>query len=234
MYFRAFVNNIFISQRTSIFSSGTLLHVIFFYSSLSFQDSVSIQHRCAVALGTNYLCICPKRHIFPGPAYIFEPAYDKACAICENSDQPAHPRSLIRVFDDHICLLQHLGYPKKDKREPLPYWVDIQADLSLCRAHRSYCSFVVWWHISITIRAATWVNVPSDICAQRRLKSACAVWSESAWRNFATLAIKMREMKILMRVSSWGNEWCIWNTFWWQWQWQDATIPITNHFTSTR
>ena len=44
------------------------------------------------------------------------------------------------VFADQLCLLQPLGYPKRDKQEPLPYWVDAQADLSLCRSHRSYCS----------------------------------------------------------------------------------------------
>ena len=28
-----------------------------------------------------------------------------------------------------------------DKQEPLPYWVDVQVDLSLCWSHRSYCRF---------------------------------------------------------------------------------------------
>ena len=56
-------------------------------------------------------------------------------------DQPAHPRSLIRVFTDHVCLLQPRGYPKGDKRESLPYWLDAQADLSLCWSHRSHCKF---------------------------------------------------------------------------------------------
>ena len=41
----------------------------------------------------------------------------------------ANLRSLIRVFADRMCLL---GYPERDKREPLPYWVDAQSDLSLC------------------------------------------------------------------------------------------------------
>ena len=40
------------------------------------------------------------------------------------SDQAAHSRSLIRVFADRICILQHPGYPKRDKWEPFPYWVD--------------------------------------------------------------------------------------------------------------
>ena len=65
----------------------------------------------------------------------FEPVHDKAynrtCATSEDSDQPAHPRSLIIVFADRMCLLQPLGLPKRDEREYLPYWVDVQADFNL-------------------------------------------------------------------------------------------------------
>ena len=68
-----------------------------------------------------------------------EKAYNKTCATSEDSDQPAHPRSLIRVFADRMCLLQRPGYPKKDRRESLPYWVDVQIDRSRCRLHRSNC-----------------------------------------------------------------------------------------------
>ena len=46
-----------------------------------------------------------------------------------NSDQTAHSRSLIWVFADGMCLLQPQDYPKGDKREPLPYWVDAQGYL---------------------------------------------------------------------------------------------------------
>ena len=56
--------------------------------------------------------------------FTYEPAHDKtytkAYATSEDSDQPAYPRSLIRVFADRMCLLQPPGYPKGDKREPLP------------------------------------------------------------------------------------------------------------------
>ena len=78
-------------------------------------------------------------------AFINEPAhdktYDKPCATSEDSDQPAHPRSLIRVFAYRMCLLKPPGYTKRDKREPLPYWMDVQADLRICWLHRSYCRF---------------------------------------------------------------------------------------------
>ena len=53
----------------------------------------------------------------------------------------AHPCSLIAVFADHMDLLRPMGYLKRIEREPLPYWVDVQADLSLCWSHRSYSRF---------------------------------------------------------------------------------------------
>ena len=67
--------------------------------------------------------------------------YNKTCATSEDSDQPAHLHSLIRVFSDNMCLLQPPGYPKRDKQEPLSYWVDVQDDLSFCWSHRSDCRF---------------------------------------------------------------------------------------------
>ena len=45
------------------------------------------------------------------------------------------------VLADRMCVLQSPGYPKRDKGEPLPYWVDVQAYLCLCWSHRSYCRF---------------------------------------------------------------------------------------------
>ena len=76
--------------------------------------------------------------------YIIEPAHDKTyktSATSEDSDQPEHPRSLIRVFTDCMCLLQPTGYPKSDTREPLPYWMDVKANISLCWLQRYFCRF---------------------------------------------------------------------------------------------
>ena len=75
---------------------------------------------------------------------IFEPVQTKPTiwgATSENSDKPAHMRSLIRVFADRIRLLQPPSYSKKDKQEALLHWVDGQTDLSLFWSHRSYCRF---------------------------------------------------------------------------------------------
>ena len=49
--------------------------------------------------------------------------YNKTCETSKDSDQPAHPHSLIRVCTGRMCHLQPPGYPKRDKREALPYWV---------------------------------------------------------------------------------------------------------------
>ena len=57
-------------------------------------------------------------------------SYNKMCATSKDSDQPVHPHYLIKVFADHICLLQPPGYLKMDKQKSLPYWMHEQADLS--------------------------------------------------------------------------------------------------------
>ena len=46
-----------------------------------------------------------------------EPAHDQTykkifCEKSDDSDQPAHPRSLIKVFPDPMFVLQPQGYPK--------------------------------------------------------------------------------------------------------------------------
>ena len=75
---------------------------------------------------------------------IFELAHDKiynkTYATSEDSYQPAHLCSLIRVLAGRLCLLQPSGYPKRDKQE-LSYWVNVQAYPYLCWSHRSYCRF---------------------------------------------------------------------------------------------
>ena len=67
-------------------------------------------------------------------------------------------RLRIRIFVDRMCLLQPPGYPKRDEREPLPYWVDAQDDLSLCWSNKLIVGFVVRWliymyeHLYVTTR----------------------------------------------------------------------------------
>ena len=74
----------------------------------------------------------------------FEPVHDtahkKTCSTSEDSDQPAYPLRLIRVFAYRMCLLQPPGYSKRNKQEHFLHWVDVQqADLCL---FLYYCSSI--------------------------------------------------------------------------------------------
>ena len=165
----------------------------------------------------------------------FEPqrlkTYLRTCVPNEDSDQPAHSRSLIRIFT--VRILDSQGC-KGWSCGQLRLGLDAQADLSLRSAHMSIVTFAdisvhfmvpltvlpfssPWervyfvyisscrYHVSGPCRslaflhlhgmkfwAATSENVPSDMCAQRRLKSifASAQSSLPAWRIFAFLAIQ--------------------------------------------
>ena len=64
--------------------------------------------------------------------------YNKTCATSENSDAFAQSDHSLR---DRMCLLKLLGCPKRNKREPLTYWVGVQTDLSLYWFQRSYGRF---------------------------------------------------------------------------------------------
>ena len=71
-----------------------------------------------------------------------EPHRDKtnkmACAPSEDSDQPGHPPSLIRVFT--VCLKKAmiLSYPLSVQQRLWLDWADAQADLSLRWAHMPF------------------------------------------------------------------------------------------------
>ena len=75
-----------------------------------------------------------------------EPPHDKtndvACVPSEDSDQPGHPPSLIRVFAVHMKKAWVLSYPLSAQRRLWSDWADAQADLSLRWAHTHFVGFV--------------------------------------------------------------------------------------------
>ena len=77
----------------------------------------------------------------------FEPPHDKtnkmACAHSEDSDQPGHPPSLIRVFAVHMKKPWVLTFPLSAQRRLWSDWTDAQADLSLRWAHSHFVGFVI-------------------------------------------------------------------------------------------
>ena len=73
----------------------------------------------------------------------YESPHDKtnklACAPSEDSDQPGHPPSLIRVFIVRMKKAWVLSYPLSAQRRHWSDWADAQVDLSLCWAHMPFC-----------------------------------------------------------------------------------------------
>ena len=71
------------------------------------------------------------------------------CASSEDSDQPGHPPSLIRVFA--VCMKKPwvLSYPLSANWSD---WADVQADLSLRWAHTPFlvlsCRSSISWKVS--------------------------------------------------------------------------------------
>ena len=76
---------------------------------------------------------------------VFEPAHDKtykiACAPSEDSDQPGHPPSLIRVFAVPMKKDWVFSYPLSAQQRLWSDWADAQAELSLRWAHMPFCWF---------------------------------------------------------------------------------------------
>ena len=64
------------------------------------------------------------------------------CAPSEDSDQPEHPPSLIRVFAVRMKKAWALIYPLSAQRRLWSDWADAQADLSLRWAHTVFVGFV--------------------------------------------------------------------------------------------
>ena len=77
----------------------------------------------------------------------FEPPHDKtnkmACVPNEDSDQPGHPPSLIRVFADRMKKAWVLSCALSAHRRLWSDWADAQADLSLRWAHIHFVGFVM-------------------------------------------------------------------------------------------
>ena len=64
-----------------------------------------------------------------------------ACAPSEDSDQPGHLPSLIRVFAVRMMKAWTLSYPLSAQRRLWSDWADAMADLSLRWAHMPFCWF---------------------------------------------------------------------------------------------
>ena len=67
------------------------------------------------------------------------------CAPSEDSDQPRHPASLVRVFAVHSMGSTGPKVSSCGQRRLRSDWVDAEADLSLCWARTHFVGFVMSW-----------------------------------------------------------------------------------------
>ena len=74
------------------------------------------------------------------------------CAPSEDSDQPGHPPSLIRVFAVRMKKAWVLSYSLNAQRRLWSDWADAHADLSLRWAHSHFVGFVMLQLISFSAR----------------------------------------------------------------------------------
>ena len=88
------------------------------------------------------------------------------CASSEDSDQPGHPPSLIRVFAVRMKKPWGLSYPLSAQRRLWSTlwsdWANAQADLSLCWAHTHFVGFVMSWLICINTKTHIKEMAPND------------------------------------------------------------------------
>ena len=75
------------------------------------------------------------------------PNHQNDCAPSEDSDQPGHPPSLIRVFAVRMKKAWILSYPLSAHRRLWSDWADAQADLNLRWASSHFVGFVMSWLI---------------------------------------------------------------------------------------
>ena len=105
----------------------------------------------------------PDRLLKDNDNQIFEPHHDRTnkmtCAPSEDSDQPGHLPSLIRVFTVHMKKALVLSYPLSTQRRLWSDWADAQADLRLHWVHRSFCWFVMRRLISVCV-SFIWYHDP--------------------------------------------------------------------------
>ena len=98
---------------------------------------------------------------------------------------------------DRMRHLQPLGYQKRNKWEPLLYWVNVQTNLSLCWSYRSYCRFCralahfIWCYI-VTIHLSSYTLVyifrymngkkikASDIEGLEEMMTICSMCNDSS------------------------------------------------------
>ena len=119
-----------------------------------------------------------------------------AWASSEDSDQPGHRPSLIRVFAVHLKKARILSYPLSAQQRLWSDWANAQADLSLRWAHMPFCWFchdAAQMYLQILDKRqfspssfVLWLTCYNDISYCRR----CFRWQLSASREIFEIYVQ--------------------------------------------
>ena len=158
-----------------------------------------------------------------------------------NSDQPVHLHSL-RVFTDHMCLLYHGGYSKRNEWYLLPYW-GMYRLIWLFVGHTGFIvGFVMCWLIHFT---TLWANSADDILVifflifpRKWNLTFHANWKQVAWNVRPSFLKKKKNIfrnvicwNVLARVLSDKHQTeDIKGVYQWWWQWCFHWCLLWNHF----
>ena len=104
----------------------------------------------------------------------------------EDSDQPGHAPSLIRVFAVHVKKAWVLSYPLSPQRRLWSDWADAQADLSLRGAHMPFCWFC---HVAAHLLPVRFN--PVENCSYK--------WTVN-WYFWVTLIVVAQEILLLNKL----------------------------------
>ena len=103
----------------------------------------------------------------------------RECAPSEDSEQPGHPPSLIRVFAVRMKKAWILSYPLSAKRRLWTDWADAQAVRSLCWAHSHIVGFVTRQLIHLRCWSGNTFILIDQRTAEQHSTDREALWSSN-------------------------------------------------------
>ena len=135
-----------------------------------------------------------------------EPLHDKtnkmACAPSEDSDQPGHLPSLIRVFAVHMKKAGVFSYPLSAQRRLWSDWVDAQADLSLFWAYMVMIVFAIFF-LNPSMPSNPFFMGPRQTVQTQRTRHLISAASDVCFSTWISIKNKIKMKKVHQTPLKW-------------------------------
>ena len=151
----------------------------------------------------------PRPHCLPRPhvlnvGHIWAASWQNQqnyCAPSEDSDQPGHSPSLIRVFTVRMSTPWVLSYPLSAQRRLWSDWADAQADLSLRWAQNQFVGFVMRLLIHVCVKHR---KLSTETSCNNRKKNICSL---TQYLRTETVISIWRKKEKKIAIQFFYNEW---------------------------